>query len=77
MDHKVKFDTVNYDVYKNAKPSRPAWATALIVALLLVIAGVFAVVTLGFSPFVGLMFGGAFVTLLIAGVLALAGIKKA
>jgi len=77
MDHNVKFDTVNYETYKNAKSTRPAWSTALIVALLLVIAGVFATVTVGFSPLVGLMFGGAFFALLIAGVLALAGIKKA
>jgi hypothetical protein len=64
-----------FAAYRNTTPTRPAWATALIVALLLVICGVVTVV-IGTSPLTALMFGSAFITLLVAGVLALTAIRR-
>jgi len=64
-----------FAAYRNTTPTRPAWATALIVALLLVLAGALTLLV-GTSPLTGLMFGGAAITAVIAGVLALAGITR-
>lgn len=61
--------------YKTAKSTRPAWANALIVAVLLVIGG-FVTLVVGISPLTGMMFGGAGITALVAGVLALASVRK-
>ena len=75
MDAKLKVDTVNYDAYKNAKPSRPGWANALIVTLVLFLAAVgLTVVGSQTAPWFYL---AAFVTLIVAGVLALTGMRRA
>lgn len=75
MDDKLKFDAVNYDAYKNAKSTRPAWANALLLAAVALIAGFFAYfinTTLGV-----VFFGVAVILAVVAGIAALAVVRKA
>ena len=64
-----------FAAYRTAKSTRPAWANALIIAGVLLLAGALTLV-IGMSSATWLMLGGAVVAALIAGVLALMGVTR-
>lgn len=64
-----------FAAYRTAKSTRPAWANALIIAGVLLLAGAVTLV-IGMSSATWLMLGGAAVAALIAGVLALMGVTR-
>jgi membrane protein CcdC involved in cytochrome C biogenesis len=66
---------MDVDVYRTARSTRPAWANALIVAALLVIAGI-VMYFVSVLPVAGWFFIAAVVALLVAGVLALTGVSR-
>jgi antibiotic biosynthesis monooxygenase (ABM) superfamily enzyme len=63
-----------FSEYRHTTPTRPRWATALIVAAVLVVAGLIFVVTSGL-PTALWFFGAALVTALVAGILALVKVR--
>lgn len=63
------------DVYKNAKSTRPAWANALIIALVLFVVGVVLTVTSGIGTGAW-VFLGTLISLVVAGILALSRTGK-
>ena len=68
-------EEIDRNVYANAKSTRPGWANALIVAAVILVAGVVMTLMSGISVG-GWFFTAAGVAAVVAGILALTGIKK-
>jgi len=63
-------------VYRSAKSTRPGWANALIVAGVIFLAAIAAVLMGGVNYVSSLLFLAAGVTAVLAGTIALAGVKR-
>lgn len=64
------------DVYKNAKSTRPAWANALIIGLVALIAAFIALGVAGVDVLFFALLGAAGVAGVVAGILALLGVRR-
>lgn len=65
----------DWDVYRTAKSTRPAWATTLIIAAVIFVAAVFFTIWSGLGQ-AGILYLAAIVTAAIAGIQALAAMRR-